>query len=64
MPRYDIVLDDGQIIVYATKKSRSHHGNGWKSISAERIPLENLPRKTLVKLTQKGLAKIPKEVLP
>lgn len=56
--------DDGTYRIYDVRKQNSHHKNGWKSIRCERIMPENLPKKTLVKLMQKGANKIPKEILP
>ena len=64
---YEIIFDsddENDYRIYLIKKQRCHHKNGWKAIQGERIAPENLPKKTLLSLIAKGLAKRQKEVLP
>lgn len=65
MPRYEIeYADETNFTIYKLKTRRSHHKGGGKSIECERIEPENMERHTLLKLKRKGLAKLPKEILP
>jgi hypothetical protein len=65
MPRYEIIFEDEtNFTIYKLKVRRSHHKGGYKSIEQERISPKDIDRHTLLKLKRKGLANLPRAVLP